>query len=111
MYKTDKWELKYFKNEEKIEIIVREDDGRITNGFAEIPCYGEDDVSYDDQWEIARLLVAAPALLAAYKAVTKSLECMRLGDRNMPPCNENWQCCVCEAQAAISAANAGTTQK
>lgn len=67
MYKTDKWELKHFEDDDSIEIIVREDDGRITNGFASIPCYGEDDCNYDDQWEIARLLVAAPALLAALK--------------------------------------------
>ncbi|KKM63962.1 hypothetical protein LCGC14_1506120 [marine sediment metagenome] len=69
MYKTDQWELKYFEDEDAIEIIVREDDGRITNGFASIPCYGEDDVSYDDQWEIARLLVAAPKLLEALENI------------------------------------------
>ena len=104
MYKTDKWELKYFKNEEKIEIIVREDDGRITNGFAEIPCYGEDDVSYDDQWEIARLLVAAPALLAACKRAyafrlngcCNPVDLMKL-DKQL--------------ESAISAASAETTQK
>jgi len=70
MYKTDLWELKYFKDEDAIEIVVPEMNGSYCNGFASIPCYGEDDMNYEDQWEIATLLVAAPKLLdACQKAI------------------------------------------
>lgn len=54
--------------------------------------------------EQCSLCKAAPELLVACKAVTKNLECLRLGDRNMPPCKKGWQCYVCEAQAAITKA-------
>lgn len=60
--------------------------------------------------ELVRRWNGFEALLAACEAVVKSLGCVRLNDRNMPPCNEGWRCYVCEAKAAISAANAGTTQ-
>jgi hypothetical protein len=74
MYKTDLWELKYFEDDEQIEIVVREPNGSYCNGFAAIPCYGEDDVNYEDQWEIARLLVASPALLKACEGLIETLE-------------------------------------
>ena len=107
MYKPDKWELKYFKDEDKIEIIVREDDGRITNGFAAIPCYGEDDVDYEDQWETARLLVSAPKLLAACKRLLTEA----LGSNECQVANgithTTESCSVCNAKAAIKAAKKG----
>ena len=104
MYKTDKWELKYFKDEDKIEIVVHEDDGRITNGFAEIPCYGEAVFSSDDQWEIARLLVAAPKLLAACENLAR-------GQLQHPTFEDYVKHAVAVAKDAIKAAKPKTFER
>lgn len=51
---------------------------------------------------IARLIAAAPALYEACKSVVLGLECLRLEES--PSCKKGDACCVCQAKAALAAA-------